>query len=141
MHAPGGVGAGQLCSDVWAKSHLSPNWLLIKRNHVTLSSPKLLRAPGCLIATVVTEFHCLTKLHEHWQRDHGSDIVARVQSSDQPNLWAAATWSRSDPTVLIEHHRVIETLSSAKAKADHLARVTFKHVCTLETCGDWLFVP
>jgi hypothetical protein len=76
-----------------------------------------------------------------WQRHHGADIVATVDTIDGSNHFTAATWLRSNPTVVVRHHRPIDNIDSAKIKADYLARATFNHVCTIEACGDWRFIP
>ncbi len=75
-----------------------------------------------------------------WQRHHGSDIVASVAILEGAPGVTAAVWSRSNPTVVVRHPRPSGNVESAKIKADHLARETFHHVCTIETCGDWRFV-
>jgi hypothetical protein len=67
--------------------------------------------------------------------------VATVETAEGSDLWTAVVWLRSDPAVVVRHPRGIEKLLSAKIKADHLARTQFNHLCTVDTCGEWTFVP
>jgi hypothetical protein len=76
-----------------------------------------------------------------WRRQHGPDILAQVVPTEGLDVWEASASLVSNPSVFVRSPRKIETLTSAQAVADHLARKTFDHTCYHHVCGDWLFWP
>jgi hypothetical protein len=71
-----------------------------------------------------------------WERSHGGEIIAGAESDGRGN-WSASAWLRSNTTVVVRSPKSYESRDSAFAKADALARKTFKHVCDLNVCGEW----
>ena len=71
-----------------------------------------------------------------WLRRHGPNIIAQAAWVPDKDLWQVSIFLVSDPAALIQT-AAVEVLHSAQAKADHLARTTFKHRCTIEDCGEW----
>jgi hypothetical protein len=76
-----------------------------------------------------------------WRRSHGPDIVAEIAAVDGEPPWRASVWRLSDATTVVRSQSWLEVRHSACAKADWLARTTFKHKCDLETCGKWVWWP
>jgi len=71
-----------------------------------------------------------------WRRHHGHDLVATVVVR-QPTAHTIAVWNESTGAVH-QLPTVFQRLQSAKAAADAYLRSTFDHMCTLESCGDWM---
>jgi hypothetical protein len=71
-----------------------------------------------------------------WQRAHGPDIVTEV-AADHNGFWVARAFLRSDPTCVVRTPKPLNSIHSACAKADALARMTFIHVCDVPACGNW----
>ncbi len=61
-----------------------------------------------------------------WRWRHGKDIVAD-ETMDERGLWSAATWPRSNPTVIVRTAKQLHSWDSACAKVGALARQAFAH--------------
>jgi hypothetical protein len=71
-----------------------------------------------------------------WRRHHGHELAANVivQGTD-----SYAVFALHEPSGVVRREwRTFARLDSAKAAADDLVRRSFKHTCTVESCGEWL---
>jgi hypothetical protein len=71
-----------------------------------------------------------------WRRHHGHDLVAAVVVR-RTNAHTVAVWNEATG-VVHELPTSFQRLESAKAAADAQVRGSFAHVCTLESCGEWM---
>lgn len=71
-----------------------------------------------------------------WRRHHGRDLVATVVVR-RPRAHTIAVWNEATGVVR-EPRTVFQRLESAKAAADAQVRNSFDHVCSLESCGEWM---
>lgn len=71
-----------------------------------------------------------------WRRHHGNELTANVFVT-APGAYLAVACH--EPSGVLRHlPNIFRSLDSAKAAADGLVRKSFKHTCTLESCGEWL---
>ena len=70
------------------------------------------------------------------RRHHGDGIVAHVEPV--LSFWQASVWRIADPDGSVRKSPKLPFPESAEAAADELVRDAFHHLCTIDTCSDWL---
>ena len=89
----------------------------------------------CAIEWRTAPFHRQT-----WQHRHGLDIVAQAAPARARAKWEASTFRVSTGETVM-HLGTFDSLQSAQARADSIARRTFNHACGTYSCGEWLPSP
>jgi hypothetical protein len=69
-----------------------------------------------------------------WRRQHGSEMVARVEPGDD-SRWIVSIWQGD--TCVKTLRRRFQLLMDAHARADEALSELYAHECGASGCGEW----